>query len=152
MRLEYIRPFVNTTLQVLGDTIPGASSRGAVTVVRRDQLGGEVHVVIDIGGDSEGDVVISMGAETALCICSHLLGARTDSLTPAALDALAELGNMIAGNSVGTLNDLGFDFTVSPPRVRVNKDRAVYSDKEVLQIPLHSGCGEMNVNVMLGTD
>jgi chemotaxis protein CheX len=152
MRYEYIHPFVKTAVHVLECTIPGTHTRGDVTVVRGDRIGGEVHVVIALAGDSPGSVIISMKTETAKSICSHLLGAATEELTPAALDALAELGNMIAGNSVGTLNDLGFDFTVAPPIVSVKDDTAGYGDREALRIPLLSAWGEMNVNVMLGAD
>jgi chemotaxis protein CheX len=153
MRYDYIDPVVSTTLRVLGTAIPGTARRGEVTMLRGDQVRGEVSVVIGMTGDAEGDVVISMNTETALNVCSFLLGSKTDALDPNALDALGELGNMIAGNAVSALNDLGFDFSMKVPGVSADGGkRAGAPDQEALQIPLASPCGEMNMNLILGSE
>ncbi len=153
MRYDYIDPFVSTTLQVLRRMIPGDISRGEVTVLRGDRIWGEVMVVIRVTGESEGDVIIGMNTATALGISSVLTRATFDALTQNALDPIAELCNMIAGNAVSALNDLGFDFSVNPPNVTVRAGAASeYKDREALQIPLILECGEMTMNVLLGTD
>ena len=116
MRYDYIAPFIATTLRILQMVLPGSVRQGDPVMVRADEVAGEVRVVIAIPGDSPGAVILAMDGVTALAVCSSLLGARIEALTAAALDALAELGNMIAGNAVSSLNDLGFDLRVSPPR------------------------------------
>ncbi len=152
MRYEYVNPFINTALRVLGSAVPGMARRGEVTALQGDQIRAEVSVAVRIAGDSEGDVIISMGTGTALGICSILLGSRIDSLTAPALDALTELGNMIAGNAVSELNDLGFDFTMNTPFVITGSGNPARSNREAVQIPLVSDCGEMNINILLGAD
>jgi CheY-specific phosphatase CheX len=153
MRYDYIDPFVGSTLRVLDQVIPGPARRGDIAMLRRDQIRGEVTVAITITGDSEGDVIISMDTQTALRVCSILTGSPAGGLTPEARDSLAELGNMIAGNAVSALNDLGFDFTVTPPEVAVNADTAALrGDREAMQIPLAAEWGQMTMNVLLGAD
>jgi CheY-specific phosphatase CheX len=126
--------------------------RGEVTPLRGDEIRAEVSVAVRITGDSEGDVIISMDTGTALGICSILLGLKIDSLTPGALDALAELGNMIAGNAVTELNDLGFDFIMNIPFVTAGSGNRACGNREAVQIPLVSDCGEMNINILFGAD
>lgn len=153
MRYEYIDPFVNSALRVLRTAVPGTARRGEITMLRADQIGEGVNVVIGITGESEGDIIISMEVGTALAISSRLLGSQTAALTDDALDVLGELGNMIAGNAVSALNDQGFDFNVMSPVVSVGGGKPSWcGDRETLQIPLSSGCGEMNMHVMLGVD
>jgi chemotaxis protein CheX len=153
MRYEYIDPFVTTTIRVLDSTIPGTVRRGDVTVLQGDRMKGDVAVLVRITGDAEGDIILSMDTTTALKICSSLFREEFTSLSPKSVDALLELANMITGNAVSALNDQGFDFTVSPPEV-VARDhgRGTFPNVESLQIPLFSDCGEMMMNVILGTD
>ncbi len=153
MRFDYINPLVTTTQEVLDCTLHQTVSRGEVVVLQGDSIYGDVVVSVRITGDSEGDLLLSMDDLTALRICSTLTGDRIDTLTPENLDALVELGNMIAGNAVSALNDLGFDFSILPPEVSVRTHAASSLFKrEALRIPLMSDCGEVDVNVFLGAE
>jgi chemotaxis protein CheX len=153
VRYEYIDPFVTTTLRVLDCAIPGSIRRGDVTMLQGDRMKGDVAVLVRITGDAEGDIILSMDTATALRICTALFREDFAAMTPKSVDALMELVNMITGNAVSALNDQGFDFTVSPPTVLTReKIRERLPDVESLQIPLFSECGEMVMNVALGSD
>jgi chemotaxis protein CheX len=153
MRYEYIEPFIGSTLRILERTVPGTTRHGELVMVRGDEVRDDVRVVISITGDSQGDVILSMEEATALAVCAGLLGSRTEGLTPRALDALAELGNMIAGNGVSSLNDLGFDLTVMPPFVAVHGgSTAGDREREAMRIPFDSPCGPMSIHLILGHD
>ncbi len=153
MRYDYIDPFVTTTIRVLDSTIRGAVRKGDVTVLEGERIKGDVAVRMRISGDVEGDIILSMDTATALKVSTALLGEVFASVTPQSEDALMELANMITGNAVSVLNDQGFDFSVSPPAVIRKKDLGEPSrEVESLQIPLFSDCGEMTMNVALGTE
>ena len=153
MRYEYIDPFVTTTIRVLDGAIPGSVRRGNVTVLQGDRMKGDVAVLVRITGDAEGDIILSMDTATALRICASLFREDFPIMTPRSVDALMEIANMITGNAVSALNDQGFDFAVSPPVVLTRNDgRKQLPDVESLQIPLFSECGEMTMNVVLGSD
>ncbi len=154
MRYDYIDPFVNTAVRVLRAAMgPETRRSGEVSMAPANQIRGEVTVAIGITGDSDGDMVLCMTDGTARAISARLLAAPVPSLTPAALDALGELGNMIAGNAVSVLNDLGFDFSIHPPEVRVlTRVASDLGNREGIRIPLLTACGEVNVNVFLGAE
>jgi chemotaxis protein CheX len=153
VRYEYIDPFVTTTMRVLDSAIPGTVRRGDVTVLQGDRMKGDVAVRVRITGDAEGDIILSMDTATALRICTALFREEFPSMTPKSVDALMELANMITGNAISALNDQGFDFTVFPPTVLTRDDgRKQLPHVESLQIPLFFECGEMVMNVVLGSD
>jgi chemotaxis protein CheX len=153
MRFDYIDPFVSTTIRVLDGAIRCAVRRGDVSVLQGNRIKGEVAVQVNITGDAQGDVILSMDTNTALKICGTLFGRDFDAMSPSGTDALLELANMITGNAVSALNDQGFDFSVSPPSV-ITRDGGTGSIAAVesLEIPLFSDCGEMTMNVVLGTE
>lgn len=153
MRYEFIDPIVSSTLRIMTGSIPGTERRGEAAMLRADQITGDVRVTIGISGDSQGDLIITMTSSTAREICSVILQRKMSALEAEALDALAELGNVIAGNSVSALNDLGFDFSMVPPRVSTAGTTETYSpETEVMQIPLASRCGDIDMHVLLSAD
>lgn len=153
MRYDYIDPLVRTAQEVLNCTLNQRISAGNLAVLEGEGIYGDVVVVVRIAGDAEGDLLLTMDDATALRVCAALLHAEFDALTPEAMDALGELGNMIAGNAVSALNDLGFDFSIRPPEVRVRA--CVASDlggREGLRIPLLSACGQVDASFFLGAE
>ncbi len=153
MRQDYVDPLVTTTQEVLDYILCQTIERGEVAMLQGERVGGDVIVAVKISGDPEGDLLLTMDNATALRICSLMAGASCDALTPENLDALVELGNMIAGNAVGVLNDLGFDLSIHPPEVLVRSPLSPsYHGREALRIPLLSRCGEVAVNVFLGAE
>lgn len=152
MRYDYIDPFVTTTIRVLDSAIRGNIRRGEVAVLQGDRMKGDVAVMVRITGDADGDIILSMDTATALKICTSLFGEDFAAMSPRGSDALMELANMITGNAVSALNDQGFDFTVSPPTVITKCSGADAAPVvESLQIPLFSECGEIMMNIVLGT-
>ncbi len=153
MRYDYIDPFVTTTIRVLDSTIRGTVRRGDVVMLQGERMKGDVAVQVRVSGDAEGDIILSMETATALKLCTSLFGGEFSAMTPQSEDALMELANMITGNAVSVLNDQGFDFTVSPPSVITKTAPGpARSNRETMQIPLFSDCGEMTMSVLLGVE
>ena len=153
MRYEYIEPFVNTTLRVLDRVIQCDVVKGVPSLVKYDTITEDVAIIVRLQGDSEGSIVLSMPAGTALGVCSVMFGEDFKILSPAGMDAIAELANMIAGNTTSVLNDMGFDFKVSPPLV-VTKNFLMGKTLEVegFQVPLFTEYGEIFINVSMRTN
>jgi CheY-specific phosphatase CheX len=127
---------------------------GDISLIEERNAHDNVSVVIRLEGESGGDIILCMPVGTALKISSVLFGDDFMTLSHEALDSLAELANMIAGNAAGSLNDLGFDFTVLPPRIVRGGDlqECSISSVEAFQVPLYTEYGEMTVNVALKTN
>lgn len=145
-------PLVDANLRVAARNLPNAVVREEIAVVPEEEIRGELNIVIRISGESERDVIISMDTATAVRICSNLLSTEIDSLTSSALDAVAEFGNIIAGNAVSELNDRGFDFILNAPVVTVGGDSAVRKARDAVHLSLDSDWGKVSVNILPGDD
>lgn len=151
MRYEYIEPFVNSTMRVLGDVVRSGVTRGEVTLIEGGKPAGDLAIAVPLFGDSEGNVVLHMNTATAVSLCARLTGAGGDCITALGLDSLAELANMIAGNAVSALNDQGFDFSLRPPRALVGGHPDGEGGLETFRIPLSTDCGDVTLHVTLKT-
>lgn len=152
MRYEYIEPLVATTIRVLDEVIHCDITRGVASLVRSDNITEDIAIIVKLRGDSEGGIVLGMPADTALRVCNALFGEYFETLTPEGMDAISELANMIAGNAAGALNDMGFDFAVSPPQLATRNDLTGKTiDVEAFQLPLFTEYGEIIINVALRT-
>ena len=152
MRYEYIEPFVATTKKVLTSVLQQEVSSGDMTLLRGTEVRGDVSIVIKVTGDSEGCIIVNMDDATARRVGAVMSGSDCGCAPPLEMDAIAELSNMIAGNAASSLNDLGCDFTLSPPAVVRPADIPARTEGvEVFSVPLDTRCGEILVNVSLKT-
>jgi chemotaxis protein CheX len=153
MRFEYIGPFVSSTISVLNSVLQSEISKENVALLRGKELGGEIFVIIRIRDDSGDSVILNMDAKTALRIGNAMNGRDSSSLRPEGMDAISELANMITGNAVSALGDLGFDFHVHPPLI-VDRDGVsrVIGDLELFQVPVRTQYGGIAVNFTMRTD
>ena len=153
MRYEYIEPFVNTTLRVIDRVIQCDVTKGPASLVKYDKITEDVAIIVRLCGDSEGSIILSMPEDTAMGVCSAMFGEDLEILSPRGMDAIAELANMIAGNTTSVLNDMGSDFKVSTPLV-VTRNYMMGKPLEVeaFQIPLYTEYGEMLINVAIRTN
>jgi chemotaxis protein CheX len=139
-------------MKVLDDVMQTDITKGEVSLVMDDEISGDIAIIVRIKGDSEGHIILNMYADTALAISNIMFGDKFDKLTPIALDSIAELANMIAGNATSALNDLGFDFSVYPPLIVKKEDLTTKVARiEAFQIPLFTDYGEIVMNVALRT-
>jgi chemotaxis protein CheX len=152
MRYEYIGPFVDSTIKVLDKTIQCDISKGNISLVDADKITGDIAVIIKVKDESEGSVILNMSDDTALKLCEVMTGEQGASYS-FELDSICELANMITGNAISALNDMGYDFNVFPPLIIERKSISKKTDGlEIFQVPLFTEYGEVSVNVALRTN
>ena len=76
-------------------------------------------------------------------------GERLDSLDELASATLTELGNMITGNAVTKLHELGFKFDLTPPALFVGDNLRLTDKIEALVVPLELEEGSLCINVAI---
>jgi chemotaxis protein CheX len=154
MRYEFIEPLINRTVAVIKSALDPGVSQGDVCVACADATEGDLAIVIGLRGESEGSIFVTMGDRTALNIFRRMTGETDDTLTPLGLDAIAELANMVSGNIIASLNDLGLGYEILPPVVVAGKSLIAgkVPDIESFRVPLQTSCGEISVNVALRTN
>lgn len=150
MRFEYIDPFADATVRVFQTILGPDVKRGDFTLLRAERLEGDTAIVIDVTGESHGAVLLSMTRDTALRVGNVMNGRSVDASGEIDTDALGEIANMVAGNAASALNDMGFEFQISPPVVVGRDAQALPTENvEVFQIPISTQFGEITMNVLL---
>ncbi|MFO8065646.1 MAG: chemotaxis protein CheX [Spirochaetota bacterium] len=152
MRVEYINPFVESAYNVLTEVLGAEIKRGDLYLKSTSMPVLGVAAVVGLAGDVEGRVLFDMTRETAINIASAMLEGM-DMEGPVELDdmgkaTITELANMITGQSVTKLHNLGFQFDLTPPAIFTGENMEV-SDTgvEALIVPMELPQGKIEINV-----
>jgi chemotaxis protein CheX len=152
VKLEYIEPFVSSTMTVLKNIFQSDVEQGDVSLLRGHELAGDMSVVIGLQDHSGESVILNMDPAAALKICQTMNGTACGPTDPLVADTLGELANMIAGNAVSALCDQGFVFSVQPP-VTVGRGELplITEGLELFQVLVGSRHGNITVNFTIRT-
>ena len=157
MRVEYINPFVETSYSVLKEVLGGADvKRGDLYLKSTAMPMMGVAALVGLAGDVEGRVLYDMTIETALNIASKMNGETLPEFDDLAKATISELANLITGQAVTKLQELGFKFDLTPPALFVGQKMEIAAlggthteNVEALIVPLISECGKIEVNVAI---
>lgn len=118
MKVEYVSPFVEAAVSVLGQVIGAASTRGSLSVKPQTFTSEQINIVCEIVGPIQGQVLYGMSQLTAIRIASQMMGGeKLTMFDTLAASAVAELGNMISGNALTLLSSSGYACDISPPNI-----------------------------------
>ncbi len=154
MRVEYINPFVESAYNVLKEVLNGDVKRGELFLKSTAMPVLGVAAIVGLAGDVEGRVVFDMTRETAVNIASAMLEAMEmepiTTLNDMGRATINELANMITGQAVTKLHDLGFKFDLTPPAI-LTGDNMELSDSgvEALIVPMEVPQGKIEINVAI---
>lgn len=151
MKVEYISPFVEASLNVTQMLLHVTAERGQLSARPQVFTSQQVNIVCGITGDVEGQVIYGMSIIAADKIASLMLGAPVVTFDQLAASAIAELGNMISGNSLTLLAQAGYRCTITPPTIVKGSNVKISTlDIPALVIPMKlPGIGEFEINVSL---
>ena len=151
MKVEYITPFVLGSANVIKTLTNVTADRGKLSARPQMFTSQQVNIVCGITGDVEGQVIYGMSMKTADKVASLMIGQPIVTFDMLAASAIAELGNMISGNSVGLLAQQGFVCDITPPTiVKGSNVRIATLDIPALVIPMIlPNIGELEINVSL---
>lgn len=156
MRVEYINPFVETSYSILKEVLGGTEvKRGDLYLKSTAVPMMGVAALVGLAGDVEGRVVFDMTTETGLNIASKMNGETLTSFDDLAKATISELANLITGQAVTKLQELGFKFDLTPPALFVGEKMEIAAlsgtteNVEALIVPLISECGKVEVNVAI---
>jgi chemotaxis protein CheX len=149
MKVEFINPFLLSTIAAFDTMLRCALVRGTPYVKDGAQPSHEVSGVIGLSGRAQGTVVVGLGRETALKVAEVLLQERPPEINGDVVDAVGELSNIIAGRAKSQLEHL--DLSVSLPSVITGKGHCIQFPTKVIPIciPFDSEWGPITVEVGL---
>lgn len=154
MRVEYINPFVESAYNVLKEVLNTDVKRGELFLKSTAMPVLGVAAIVGLAGDVEGRVVFDMTRETAVSVASAMLEAMEmepiTSLNDMGRATINELANMITGQAVTKLHELGFKFDLTPPAI-LTGDNMELSDSgvEALIVPMQVPQGKIEINVAI---
>jgi len=149
MKVEYINPFLVSTISVFDTMLNCKLERGVPYLKNGTQPQHEVSGVIGLSGKAQGTVVLTLSREAALSATEALLQERPTEINGDVTDAIGELVNIIAGNAKAKLEHL--DMSVSLPTVITGKNHCIEFPSKVtpICIPFTSAWGDVTVEVGL---
>lgn len=154
MRVEYINPFVEAAFNVLKESLQTDVKRGELYLKSTSVPVLGVAAIIGLAGDVEGRVLLDMTRPTAIAIASGMLESMEmepiSELNELGRATITELANMITGQAVTKLHDLGFAFDLTPPALFTGDNMEISnSNVEALIVPMETPHGKIEINVAI---
>lgn len=151
MKVEYVNPFAEGAVTVFKSLLSLVPERGKLSARPQIFTSQQLNTIFGVTGDVEGLVIYGMSMVTADRLASTMIGVPVVTFDQLAASAIAELGNMISGNSLALLSKAGFHCDITPPTIiRGTNVKVSTVDIPALTIPLvipqH---GEFEINVSL---
>lgn len=149
MKVEYINPFIGSTVSVFQMMVGCGVRRVGLELHDSFTPNYDVTGVIGLSGKATGDVVISFERDLALSVTAALTGESCNEITNDVIDTVGELTNMIAGNAKTSLEAL--DLTLALPTVIVGKNHSIRFPSKIspIAIPFESDLGRLSIEVGL---
>jgi len=150
MRVEYINPFVESSVSVIREVLEVEVKREQISLKSKAMPVLEIAVIIGLVGQVEGRVLFDMSKETALKIVSKMNNEEIKEFDELAKATITELGNLITGRAVTKLSEMGYKFDVTPPAIFTGNIMEI-SDIEIeaLIVPIETPIGRIEINVAL---
>ncbi len=127
MKVDYINPFLNATINVLETMafIKPQQNGKPFLKKREDLTKGDVTGIIGLTGHERGSVAVSFSKKCILRIIKGMLGEEKYYIDTEVRDAVGELTNMIAGDGRRILSLNGYNFEASIPTVIVGPNHYI---------------------------
>lgn len=154
MRVEYINPFVESAYSVLTEVLKMEVKRGEIYLKSNSMSVLGVAAIVGLAGDVEGRVLFDMTQKTAINVSNHMLQEmgmeEITSFGDMGKATITELANMITGQAVTKLHNLGFSFDLTPPALFTGENMEVSDQKvEALIVPMEMAIGKIEINVAI---
>ena len=150
MRVEYINPFVESSVNVLKEVLGLQVRRENVSLKSKALPVLDIAVIVGPAGQVEGRVIFDLDRKTALNIASKMNDETLTEFDDLAKATITELGNMITGRAVTKLSELGYKFDVTPPAIFTGNNMEISDvNIEALIVPIETELGRVEVNVAL---
>lgn len=138
MNVEYINPFIEASQSVLMMMTGEKPVLGKVHL-RKSPFGSEnIAVIVGLTGKIRGQVVISFSHESALAVASAMMGGiAVTELDEISKSAIAELSNMIMGNTATLLASRNIGVEITPPSLFMGEKLLISpTNMQTISIPL----------------
>ncbi|NMB00786.1 MAG: chemotaxis protein CheX [Firmicutes bacterium] len=150
MKVEYINPFYQATIDVFRVMLNLEPKRGELRAVEELVPVAEANVIIGVTGDLRGSLLYSFPKTMALDMVNIMAGMQMTKLDAFVSSALGEVANIISGNAVTYLAKNNLSCDISPPQVFVGNDSSLSMSTEMaIVLPLVTDIGTLEISISL---
>jgi chemotaxis protein CheX len=154
MDVQYINPFLEASSAVLKQF--GIEFKpGKLQLKGSPQLMGRVSVIIGVTGKLRGQVLFNMDQDVAFKIASIMMGGMSiTDFDEISKSAIAELFNMVLGNTATIFYNKGLEIDITPPSLLFGENMVMSASKGwIICIPLElSVGGSMSIDLAINDD
>lgn len=140
MNSELIHPFIEASQSVLKLLTGLDLNAGEISIKDSPYKGDNVVIIVGITGNIRGQAMFSMNIDIAIQLASKMMGGyQLSGLDEIANSAIAELTNMILGNTATILYNKGLTIDITPPSLVIGENMLITSSKTTtICVPLYS--------------
>jgi chemotaxis protein CheX len=150
MRLDFVKAFVNSTTEILGELIGSDVEVRSMTMTPSAIEDREVVTIIGLMGEVHGDVILDIDQATAERLGEHLTGEAPTGMTPLVKSSIAEVASMAIGRAISRINDDGTKLRMTPPNIYTHANALDYEKSfETLVAPITTEYGEVRIRVAI---
>ncbi len=150
MRLDFVKAFVNSTTEILGELIGSDVEVRSMTMTPNPIEDREVVTIIGLMGEVHGDVIFDIDQSTAERLGGHLTGETSTGMTPLVKSSIAEVASMAIGRAISRINDDGTKLRMTPPNIYTDAHTLDYEKSfETLVAPITTEYGEVRIRVAI---
>ncbi|MGA1823758.1 MAG: chemotaxis protein CheX [bacterium] len=144
---------INSTLVdcVIKGTLEGLQMTGlrpdAVGASRFNKAASDLSVIVGLHGQCNGNMTLNFSENTAVFIAERFMGEEIKTLDENAIDAICEIGNMVAGSFKELLEPTEFRFTgISLPALIFGANYYLYHVKNITTVTVTFEINEVSIN------
>lgn len=122
----------------------------AIGASKFNTVNNEISVIVGLHGQNRnGNMALNISERTAMHLAGKLMGESIHTLDDDAIDALCEIGNMIAGRFKELLMGTDHEFqTISLPAIIFGANYTMYHTKNITSISVMFELTEMPIGLM----
>lgn len=153
MRLDYIKPFIEASGEILSNYIKDGIETNVIGLKSEVSYVSGIAALVAMTNDIVGNVIIDMTEDTASKMISLMGAEDSDKFSNYSLSTIQELINLIAALAVTKLEALGYDVRISPPVIVRGEDVEIsMSNIESLHIKIDTFVGNFNILVAVESE
>lgn len=150
MRAEHVNPFIISVCKIMKDMCMLDLKIGKPALKRGGYLSDSSLIKLGLLGNLSGEVVLNINHDTAIGIVSKMVMTPVQTIDELGQSAIAELGNMIAGNAATVFANSNIMIDITPPSYCIGGQ---YQDdgKELFSIPFSTEIGDLSIDIFFNT-
>src|SRR5271157_5774345 len=150
MNIEFVNPFLVSTIKVLATMANTQATPGKPFVKSDKRAKGDVTGIVGLrGSQAKGSLAITFTEAAILHIYSEMLGEKVNAVDDSVIDCVGEITNMITGGAKAILAEKGYKFELAIPTMIAGKNHEVFhkTKGKIICIPFDTPAGSFSLEV-----